>query len=128
MAINYARQFNRRIGNQLFICELKANRFSCEPLQHQNYRLKLDEATEQVIRKVNFVRGNLDLFLAEAGIVSCIPPDSVGLRILSRREHRCRSGHHRPGCGGSTPPSRRVRVASIEAMQRTLNPPMPRAA
>ena len=32
---------------------------------------------------------------------------------FSRREHRCRPGHHRPGCGGSTPPSRRVRVANF---------------
>ena len=43
-------------------------------------------------------------------------------RPFTRREHRCRSGLHRPDCGGSTPPSCRVRVASIEAMQRTLNP------
>ncbi len=39
-----------------------------------------------------------------------------------RREYRCRSGHHRPGCGGSTPPSCRGRVASIAAMQRSLKP------
>jgi len=44
------------------------------------------------------------------------------LGILSRREHRCRPGLHRPGCGGSTPPSCRVRVASIAAMQRSLKP------
>ena len=35
---------------------------------------------------------------------------------------RCRPGLHRPGRGGSTPPSRRVRVASIAAMQRSLKP------
>ena len=29
---------------------------------------------------------------------------------------------HRPGCGGSTPPSCRDRVASIAAMQRSLKP------
>jgi hypothetical protein len=42
--------------------------------------------------------------------------------IFTRREYRCRPGLHRPGCGGSTPPSRRVRVASIAAMQRSLKP------
>src|SRR2546425_5892651 len=41
---------------------------------------------------------------------------------FSRREYRCQPGLHRPGCGGSTPPSRRVRVASIAAMQRSLKP------
>jgi hypothetical protein len=35
-------------------------------------------------------------------------PDSVRLGIFSRREYRCRPGLHRPGCGGSTPPSHRV--------------------
>ena len=44
---------------------------------------------------------------------------------------RCRRGLHRPGCGGSTPPSRsqsvprwrdRDWVASIAAMQRSLKP------
>ena len=49
-------------------------------------------------------------------------PDSVRLGIFSRREYRCRPGLHRPGCGGSTPPSCRVRVASIAAMQRSLTP------
>ena len=43
-------------------------------------------------------------------------------RPFSRYEHRCRSGLHRPSCGGSTPPSCRVRVASIAAMQRSLKP------
>ena len=47
---------------------------------------------------------------------------------FTRREYRCRPGHHRPGCGGSTPPSRRgpcgrpPGVASIAAMQRSLKP------
>src|SRR2546423_15489994 len=41
---------------------------------------------------------------------------------FSRREYRCQSGLHRPDCGGSTPPSCRVRVASIAAMQRSLKP------
>ena len=41
---------------------------------------------------------------------------------FSRREYRCQPGRHRPGCGGSTPPSRRVRVASIAVMQRSLKP------
>jgi hypothetical protein len=35
---------------------------------------------------------------------------------------RCRPGPHRPGRGGSTPPSCRDRVASIAAMQRSLKP------
>ena len=35
---------------------------------------------------------------------------------------RCRPGLHRPGCGGSTPPLCRERVASIAAMQRSLKP------
>ena len=43
-------------------------------------------------------------------------------RPFSRREYRCQPGLHRPGCGGSTPPSCRVRVASIAAMQRSLKP------
>src|SRR2546426_10455429 len=41
---------------------------------------------------------------------------------FSRREYRCQPGLHRPGCGGSTPPSCRVWVASIAAMQRSLKP------
>ena len=41
---------------------------------------------------------------------------------FSRREYRCQPGLHRPGRGGSTPPSCRVRVASIAAMQRSLKP------
>jgi hypothetical protein len=41
---------------------------------------------------------------------------------FTRREHRCRSGPHRPDCGGSTPPSCRDRIASIAAMQRSLKP------
>ena len=41
---------------------------------------------------------------------------------FSRREYRCQPGLHRPGCGGSTPPSCRVRVESIAAMQRSLKP------
>ena len=41
---------------------------------------------------------------------------------FSRREYRCQPGLHRPDCGGSTPPSCRVRVASIAAMQRSLKP------
>ena len=48
-------------------------------------------------------------------------PDSVRLGILSRREHRCRPGHHRPGCGGSTPPSCRVRVANFYSEVPALN-------
>ena len=38
-----------------------------------------------------------------------------------RREHRCRSGLHRPDCGGSTPPSRRDpcgRPPGLQALQR----------
>jgi hypothetical protein len=48
--------------------------------------------------------------------------------ILRDAKSRCRSGLHRPGCGGSTPPScrgpcgRPPRVASIAAMQRSLKP------
>ena len=48
-------------------------------------------------------------------------PDSVRLGILSRREHRCRPGPHRPGCGGSTPPSCRVRVANFYSEVPALN-------
>jgi hypothetical protein len=40
---------------------------------------------------------------------------------FSRREHRCRSGLHRPGCGGSTPPSRCVRVANFDSEVPALN-------
>ena len=36
---------------------------------------------------------------------------------FSRREYRCQSGLHRPGCGGSTPPSRRV-YFGLQALQR----------
>src|SRR2546429_3457505 len=36
--------------------------------------------------------------------------------FLTRREYRCRSGLHRPGCGGSTPPSCRGR--GLQALQR----------
>src|SRR6266536_3801383 len=34
---------------------------------------------------------------------------------FTRREYRCRAGLHRPGRGGSTPPSRRVRVANFDS-------------
>ena len=40
---------------------------------------------------------------------------------ISRDANRCRSGLHRPGCGGSTPPSRRVpcgRPPGSQALQR----------
>ena len=46
---------------------------------------------------------------------------------FSRHEHRCRSGLHRPGCGGSTPPScrgpcgRRFRVATFDSEVPALN-------
>ena len=40
---------------------------------------------------------------------------------FSRREHRCRSGLHRPDCGGSTPPSRCVRVANFDSEVPALN-------
>jgi hypothetical protein len=49
---------------------------------------------------------------------------TLGLRranYFSRREHRCRPGHHRPGCGGSTPPSCRVRVANFDIEVPALN-------
>ena len=36
---------------------------------------------------------------------------------FSRREYRCQPGLHRPGCGGSTPPSRRV-YFGLQALQR----------
>src|ERR1043166_1319616 len=54
------------------------------------------------------------LISGRRGDVGAIP--TSGLVHFSRREHRCRPGLHRPGCGGSTPPSRCVRVASIAAM------------
>lgn len=38
-------------------------------------------------------------------------------KYFSRREYRCRPGLHRPGCGGSTPPSRRVHFG-LQALQR----------
>jgi hypothetical protein len=38
-----------------------------------------------------------------------------------RREHRCRSGLHRPDCGGSTPPSCRGRVANFYSEVPALN-------
>src|SRR5437867_11282312 len=34
-------------------------------------------------------------------------PMDVGYQNITRREYRCRLGLHGPGCGGSTPPSRR---------------------
>ena len=46
----------------------------------------------------------------------------AALSISRDAKSRCRSGLHRPGCGGSTPPSCRGRVASIAAMQRSLKP------
>ena len=50
-------------------------------------------------------------------------PDSVRLGFFFRdAKSRCRSELHRSGCGGSTPPSCRVWVASIAAMQRSLKP------
>ena len=36
---------------------------------------------------------------------------------FSRREYRCQPGLHRPGCGGSTPPSCRV-LSGLQALQR----------
>ena len=42
-------------------------------------------------------------------------------RPISQREHRCRSGLHRPVCGGSTPPSRCVRVANFDNEVPALN-------
>ncbi len=41
--------------------------------------------------------------------------------IFTRREYRCRPGLHRLGCGGSTPPSRRVRVANFDSEAPALN-------
>ena len=46
----------------------------------------------------------------------------AALSISRDAKSRCRSGRHRPGCGGSTPPSCRGRVASIAAMQPSLKP------
>ena len=48
-------------------------------------------------------------------------PSSVRLGIFSQCEHRCRSGLHRPYCGGSTPPSRCVRVANFDSEVPALN-------
>ena len=70
-----------------------------------------------------------DHFQSESGLPAETPhgrsngrtPDSVRLGILSRREHRRRPGHHRPGCGGSTPPSCRVRVANFYSEVPALN-------
>ena len=70
-----------------------------------------------------------DHFPSESGLPAETPhgrsngrtPDSVRLGILSRREHRCRPGHHRPGCGGSTPPSCRVWVANFYSEVPALN-------
>ena len=52
------------------------------------------------------------------------PPSLCELRRAGhfpRREHRCRPGLHRPGCGGSTPPSRRARVANFDSEVPALN-------
>ena len=46
----------------------------------------------------------------------------AALTISRDAKSRCRPGPQRPGCGGSTPPSCRGRVASIAAMQRFLKP------
>jgi hypothetical protein len=49
------------------------------------------------------------------------PPRLRPGKPFSRREYRCRSGLHRPGCGGSTPPSCRVlcrRPPGLQALQR----------
>jgi hypothetical protein len=73
----------------------------------------------------------LDHFPSESGASAETPhgqsngwrPGSVRLGFHFRdAKSRCRRGLHRPGRGGSTPPSRRVRVASIAAMQRSLKP------
>ena len=48
-----------------------------------------------------------------------LPP---ALTILRDANTGAGQDPHRPGCGGSTPPSCRDRVASIAAMQRSLKP------
>src|SRR5436189_1931843 len=40
---------------------------------------------------------------------------------FSRREYRCQPGLHRPGCGGSTPPSCRDWVANFDSEVPALN-------
>ena len=42
-------------------------------------------------------------------------------RPFSRRESGWQPGLHRPGCGGSTPPSRRVRAANFDSEVPALN-------
>ena len=46
----------------------------------------------------------------------------IAMTILSDANTGAGQDPHRPGCGGSTPPSCRDRVASIAAMQRSLKP------
>ena len=70
-----------------------------------------------------------DHFPSESGLPAETPhgrsngrtPNTVRLGILSRCEHRCRPGFHRSGCGGSTPPSCRVRVANFYSEVPALN-------
>ena len=40
---------------------------------------------------------------------------------FARRENRCHPGPHRPGCGGSTPPSRRVGLQALQRCSGLLN-------
>jgi len=70
------------LGNKLFICELKSNRFPCEPLEHLNYRLKLDEATKQASRKADLVRSNLESFFAQADFPQRYPWNKIAVHPL----------------------------------------------
>ena len=56
-----------------------------------------------------------------AGVLPSRPCANTSVHF-PRRENRCRSGLHRPVCGGSTRPSCRGRVATIAAMQPSLKP------
>jgi len=56
------------LGEKLFICELKSSLFPAEPLEHLNYRKKLDVAAEQAQRKAAFVNAHLQPFLTQSGL------------------------------------------------------------
>ena len=56
------------VGHKVFICELKSTQFPTEPLEHLNYRKRLDEAADQASRKAEFVAANPHSALAQLGL------------------------------------------------------------
>jgi hypothetical protein len=63
--------------NTIIICEAKCNYFPSSPIEMHSYYSTLDGAAEQVKRKADFVRSNLEAFLNQMPSIPAFSPDVV---------------------------------------------------